>query len=160
MHLWFVQTATSGEETPPQDRLFLTCLFAEAALEPSSVEACPFRGGESEALARLDRHMRRQAWVAAFEKPKTEPNSLEPSTTVLSPYLKFGCLSPRRFWHALEEVYQREGRRSQPPVSLHGQLLWREFFTSCGYATPNFDRMEGNPICRQIGSSCVASRLQ
>ncbi len=39
---------------------------------------------------------------------------------------------------------------SQPPVSLRGQLLWREFFYFVGANTPNFDQMEGNPICKQI----------
>jgi cryptochrome len=75
--------------------------------------------------------------------------SLEPSTTVLSPYLKFGSLSPRVFYYELKEIYAKR-KHSQPPVSLHGQLLWREFFTFVGYNTPNFDRIEGNPICRQI----------
>jgi hypothetical protein len=32
-----------------------------------------------------------------------------------------------------------------------GQLLWREFFTLCGATLPNFDRMAGNPICKQAG---------
>ena len=41
-------------------------------------------------------------------------------------------------------------KHSQPPVSLHGQLLWREFFYTVGDGTPNFDKMEGNPVCRQI----------
>ena len=42
--------------------------------------------------------------MCAFEKPNTSPNSLSPSTTVLSPYLKFGCLSPRLFFHGLQKV--------------------------------------------------------
>ncbi|CAL4104925.1 unnamed protein product, partial [Meganyctiphanes norvegica] len=46
----------------------------------------------------------RKSWVCKFEKPKTSPNSLEPSTTVLSPYLKFGCLSPRVMYFRLKEV--------------------------------------------------------
>nr|CAD7464667.1 unnamed protein product [Timema tahoe] len=44
------------------------------------------------------------AWVCKFEKPNTSPNSLEPSTTVLSPYLKFGCLSARTFYHQLKQT--------------------------------------------------------
>lgn len=31
-----------------------------------------------------------------------------------------------------------------------GQLYWREFFYSKSIVTPNFDKMVGNPICRQI----------
>ncbi|NXL00343.1 CRY2 protein, partial [Mesembrinibis cayennensis] len=90
-----------------------------------------------------------QAWVCGFKKPETEPTSLSPSTTVLSPYLKFGCLSVRTFWWRLDDVYQ--GREhSRPPVSLHGQLLWREFFYTAGASIPNFDRMIGNPVCLQV----------
>lgn len=43
----------------------------------------PFPGGESEALRRLQIYVSsRPDWVRAFAKPDTEPNSLEPSTTV------------------------------------------------------------------------------
>ena len=56
--------------------------------------------------------------------------------------------TPRR--PALAQVYAKAGKHSKPPVSLHGQLLWREFYYVCGHGTPHFDRMEGNPICKQI----------
>ncbi|KAI7839651.1 hypothetical protein COHA_006460 [Chlorella ohadii] len=112
----------------------------------------PFKGGETEALARMADYLSDKDWVCAFEKPKGNPALfLRPATTVLSPYLKFGCLSPRMFHAKLQQIYsERSGKHTQPPVSLRGQLLWREFFTLCGAAIPNFDRMEGNPICRQI----------
>ena len=85
------------------------------------------------------------------EKPKTSPTDfVVPSTTVLSPYLKHGCVSSRVFYYKLKDAYKRNGRHADPPVSLLGQLYWREFFYLCGYAFPNFGRMEGNPICRQI----------
>jgi len=108
-----------------------------------------YPGGETEALDRMELHLKKINWICSFEKPQTSPNSLQPSTTVLSPYLKFGCLSPRLFYHKLQEVYTAK-KHSQPPVSLLGQLLWREFFYTVGAVTPNFDRMEGNPVCRQI----------
>lgn len=41
-------------------------------------------------------------------------------------------------------------RSSTPPLSLFGQLLWREFFYTAATNNPRFDRMEGNPICIQI----------
>ena len=46
-------------------------------------------------------------WICSFEKPKTSPNSLEPSTTVLSPYLKFGCISARTMYHRIKDVYKQ-----------------------------------------------------
>ena len=86
-----------------------------------------------------------------FEKPKTDPTALEPDTTALSPYLKFGILSCRLFYHRLKEVYRSSGEKhSKPPVSLEGQLYWREMSYLIGHGVPNFDRMEGNPICKQI----------
>lgn len=39
---------------------------------------------------------------------------------------------------------------SQPPVSLLGQLYWREFYYAVAYGTPNFDKIRGNPLCRFI----------
>ena len=120
----------------------------------------PFRGGESEALSRLARTVvARAAWVAAFAKPDTAPNSLEPSTTVLSPYLKFGCLSAARFFHVLADIYAGRAH-TQPPVSLHGQLMWREYFYAVSAHTVHFDRMAGNPLCRAIAWDRSAAALQ
>ncbi|XP_060079339.1 cryptochrome-1-like [Ylistrum balloti] len=117
---------------------------------PNECGPCLFPGGETEALSRLDRMMKKTNWVCTFEKPKTEPNSLQPSTTVLSPYLKFGCLSARTMYHRLHEIYKQNKKHTAPPVSLEGQLLWREFFYTVGSVTPNFDQMVDNPICIQI----------
>jgi len=39
---------------------------------------------------------------------------------------------------------------TRPPVSLEGQLYWREMAYLIGYTTPNFNQMVDNPICIQI----------
>lgn len=121
-----------------------------------------FRGGETEALRRLEVKVGaagRTDYVCSFRKPQTastnEPGKpLEPHTTGLSMYLKFGCLSPRKLWHAVEQAYAR-GRAAkkpiaQPPESLHGQLLFRELFYVLGRSVPNWDQGEGNSMCRVI----------
>ncbi|KAH9607866.1 hypothetical protein KSS87_000002 [Heliosperma pusillum] len=111
----------------------------------------PFKGGESEALKRLKQSFLDKDWVAKFEKPKGDPSSfLKPATTVLSPYLKFGCLSSRYFYQRLQETYDRVKNHTSPPVSLLGQLLWRDFFYTAALGTPNFDQMRDNKICKQI----------
>ncbi|VYS57495.1 unnamed protein product [Arabidopsis thaliana] len=111
----------------------------------------PFRGGESEALKRLTKSISDKAWVANFEKPKGDPSAfLKPATTVMSPYLKFGCLSSRYFYQCLQNIYKDVKKHTSPPVSLLGQLLWREFFYTTAFGTPNFDKMKGNRICKQI----------
>uniref|UniRef100_G3UI04 Cryptochrome-2 n=1 Tax=Loxodonta africana TaxID=9785 RepID=G3UI04_LOXAF len=109
-----------------------------------------WQGGETEALARLDKHLERKAWVANYERPRMNANSLLASPTGLSPYLRFGCLSCRLFYYRLWELYKKVKRNSTPPLSLFGQLLWREFFYTAATNNPRFDRMEGNPICIQI----------
>jgi cryptochrome len=110
-----------------------------------------FHGGETIALQRLNDYVTTKIdYVNNFSKPNTSPNSLEPSTTVLSPYLKFGCLSPVKFYNVLMKIQATAKNPTQPPVSLLGQLLWREFFYLQSYLTVNFDKMENNPSCRQI----------
>jgi len=111
-------------------------------------------GGEREALRRLAASCVDVAYVCDFEKPKTvstgqKGKPWEPSTTGLSPYLKFGCISVRTAWHTIAACY--EGRQhAQPPQSLHGQLLFREMFYVLGSSVPNWDKAEGNSMCKQI----------
>ncbi len=106
-----------------------------------------YKGGETEALERLEKSLANRHYVENFAKPNTSPNSIAPSTTVLSPYLKFGCLSARLFY---EKLVGFKGTKTKPPVSLLGQLYWREFYYLVGAFTPNFTRMKGNTICKQI----------
>lgn len=115
-----------------------------------------FPGGESEALRRLQAAVAsRPSWVSRFEKPETSPASLAPSTTALSPYLSHGCLSPRTFLHAVNAACRAAasatgGGHTQPPVSLEGQLMWRDFYHLSALGTPGYSRMAGNPICKQV----------
>ncbi|XP_018321941.1 (6-4)DNA photolyase isoform X2 [Agrilus planipennis] len=107
----------------------------------------------------MEKYLENAQWICKFEKPNTSPNSLEPSTTVLSPYLKFGCLSSRLFYNRLNDVI-RGAYCTKPPVSLIGQLLWREFYYTVAAATPNFDKMVGNSICYQIDWDTNERHLQ
>jgi len=124
-------------------------LLTLKGFDPGDLKPCLYPGGETEALRRLADCTANKPWVCKFEKPNTSPNSLKPSTTVLSPYMKFGCLSASLFYHRLKEVVGDSGH-TKPPVSLIGQLYWREFYYTVAAATANFDRMVGNPICCQV----------
>eukprot|EP01063_Lacrimia_lanifica_P020413 TRINITY_DN27724_c0_g1_i1.p1 TRINITY_DN27724_c0_g1~~TRINITY_DN27724_c0_g1_i1.p1 ORF type:complete len:549 (+),score=178.06 TRINITY_DN27724_c0_g1_i1:69-1715(+) len=111
--------------------------------------AAKFPGGEAEGLARLKRAViDNKKWVKGFDKPSTVPTALEPSTTVLSPYLTHGCVSARTVWDGI-----RQAHGSEPPLvqtTLSGQVLWRELWLLVCRRTPNVGRMEGNPLARQI----------
>lgn len=118
------------------------------------------KGGESLALAQLHKSVTaRPNWSASFEKPKTSCTEvLSPSTTVLSPYLTIGCISPRTAWHAVSDATAKASSktsRSKPPVSLHGQLLWRDFNNliahSANAQSPgSWGQMQNNVYCRDI----------
>ncbi|XP_023940173.2 cryptochrome-1 isoform X2 [Bicyclus anynana] len=142
----------NGAITPvadDHDDRFGVPTLEELGFETDGLQDPVWIGGEKEGLLRLERHLERKAWVASFGRPKMTPQSLMASQTGLSPYLRFGCLSTRLFYYQLSDLYQRV-KRVRPPLSLHGQILWREFFYCAATRNPNFDRMEGNPICVQI----------
>lgn len=121
----------------------------------------PFQGGESTGLKVMEAYLENKRQVAMFEKPKTSPAGIHPniSTTGLSPYLSFGCVSPRLFFHKLRSILKEYPKHSMPPVSLVGQLYWREFNYLIACNTPNFATMKGNPLCRQIPWKTNASNL-
>ncbi|KAJ8951857.1 hypothetical protein NQ318_019833 [Aromia moschata] len=135
---------TEGRREAAEINSNTNCSFFPTGLTPPV-----WQGGETESLARLERHLERKAWVASFGRPKMTPQSLLPSQTGLSPYLRFGCLSTRLFYYQLTDLYKKI-KKAFPPLSLHGQLLWREFFYCAATKNPNFDKMLGNPICVQI----------
>ncbi|KAL3893929.1 MAG: hypothetical protein SGCHY_005562 [Lobulomycetales sp.] len=115
-----------------------------------------FQGGESKALERMEAFLADEQFVAKFSKPETAPTSYNPpSTTVLSPYLANGCLSVRIFYHRLVEIESRHRNHTNPPTSLLGQVLWREFYYAVGWDNENFHRMQNNPICLQVDWNCA-----
>ena len=71
------------------------------------------QGGESAGLALLTKSLEDKEWVVQFEKPKGNPAAIEPATTVLSPYLKFGCVSARLFYAKLIQVITGQMHHSQ-----------------------------------------------
>ncbi len=120
---------------------------------PESTGQELFKGqaGETGGLKRFKDYFSDGFRVANFAKPETDPTAFAPpATTVLAPHLKFGCLSVRYFYQELHQIYQTHPKHTEPPTSLLGQLYWREFFYMLGAVTPHYDRMIGNPICRQI----------
>jgi deoxyribodipyrimidine photo-lyase len=77
-------------------------------------------GCRAEALSRL---------AVSQTKYATTHNTLAISTTELSPYIKFGCISVR-------EVY------ASMPVPVRRQLLWRDFYAHILFAYPDL----GKPV--------------
>eukprot|EP00854_Cymbomonas_tetramitiformis_P007405 gene7405-8817_t len=84
---------------------------------------------------------------------KVPSEGIDGSTTLLSPYIAWGCLSPRFMHWKIREVLQKlppSVTPTGPPQSLLSQLLWRDFFHLVGSSTPYFERMQDNPLCLQV----------
>jgi cryptochrome len=59
----------------------------------------------------------------------------------------------------LDSIVRRHPNHTLPPVSLHGQLLWREFFYFSAATTPQFDQMVVRSAAHIFLASTFASRL-
>ena len=139
--------------TPKED---LTVIWDKADCE----DLTPLvRGGETIALEHLYKKVTsKPKYIASFDKPKTSCTSTTTSTTGLSPYLSLGCISPRKTWYTIADAIERAPAnitRTKPPVSLHGQILWREFnyliAHSANLQNPGtWGTMENNVYCRDV----------
>lgn len=138
---------------PEADAQFSVPTLQELGYDPADAQAI-IAGGEAEGLRRLAAFLDDAKRTATFEKPKTAPTDFSPpSTTALSPFLKFGAVSARTFYYRVQSVVKEfKGTKSEPPTSLEGQILWREHWYLIACHTPGgpFDAMQTNPICRQI----------
>lgn len=145
-------TKKISDDCKPTDEaseVFDVPCLSDLGIDEANLLPAKYLGGETEAIKRLNIYMARKQWVCKFEKPNSSPNSIEPSTTVLSPYISHGCLSAKLFYHKLKQI-ENGMNHTLPPVSLLGQLMWREFYYTAGTGTENFDKMVGNPLCMQI----------
>ncbi|KAH8052873.1 DNA photolyase [Aureococcus anophagefferens] len=140
---------------PPPDGLPDSSVPTLEAMGYEAPPAAAFgvAGGESAGLARLEAALARDGgkWARAFEKPKTKSTKfdVDPSTTVLSPYLKFGCVSARLFRARLADVYAG-GSHAQPPTSLLGQLYFREMAYANALKHGAAFAASPSPVCADI----------
>ncbi|KAK5130616.1 hypothetical protein LTR08_001875 [Meristemomyces frigidus] len=119
---------SAGIAGPNND--FAVPTLKELGLKPATTH---IRGGENIILPRLEQILSDEDYTGTFEKPKTSPAAFEPQSTFLtSPYLHLGALSCRYFYHRVGEILEKRRKAKQPvsgpPVSLHGQLLFRDMY--------------------------------
>ncbi|KAM3415955.1 hypothetical protein BST61_g9445 [Cercospora zeina] len=144
-------TFSSGIAGPKGD-------FSPPTLEELGMPAAtsPHKGGESVVLERLETILKDEDYTGTFQKPKTSPAAFEPQSTFLtSPYLHFGALSCRYFYHRVAEIVAKRNKEkkptSSPPESLAGQLLFRDMYFAAQAALGwQFGQTLGNPHCRFI----------
>jgi len=112
-----------------------------------------YKGGERVALKYLGRRIKyeRDSFLGgSFLPNRREPDILNPPKS-LSPDLKFGCISVKRFYWDVMDAWN-EVHENDPPGSytIVSQLIWREFFYAMSANNPFYGEMERNPICINV----------
>ncbi|KAF2161709.1 hypothetical protein M409DRAFT_69523 [Zasmidium cellare ATCC 36951] len=116
----------------------------------------PHKGGETVVLKMLEEILADEEYTGTFEKPKTSPAAFEPQSTCLtSPYLHFGALSCRYFYHKVQDIVDKRKKEKQSvskmPESLNGQLAFRDMYFSAQAALGwSFAQTYNNSHCRFI----------
>ena len=146
-----VTSFSAGIAGPKKD--FAVPTLKEVGLPEATT---PHKGGESVVLTFLDETLADEEYTATFEKPKTSPAAFEPQSTCLtSPYLHFGALSCRYFYHRVEEIVAKRKKakqsHSEPPTSLTGQLIFRDMYFAAQAALGwSFSQTYNNSHCRFV----------
>lgn len=129
------------------------CIFPE---KTGSEAFLTWKGGEKRALEHLQLRLKveEEAFLNGTYLPNhANPNLLSASTS-LSAALRFGCLSVRRFYYEIHDLFTnvQDSLPNKYPGGHHitGQLIWREYFYTMSVKNPNYGQMENNPICLDI----------
>lgn len=115
-----------------------------AGIDVTGVPVSGFPAGEVEGLRRLDRFVATEidGYAGGRDRPALD------ATAALSPYLKFGMLSPRLAATRADEHGSDDGRDGAS--RWLDELLWREFYLDVVYRHPEVLREEFNPRLRGI----------
>lgn len=94
--------------------------------QPDSRRVLPFCGGETTGLQRLDDYIWRGDRLRSYKE--TRNNMLNPDdSTKFSPWLSYGCLSPR-YIAAEVTTYEQERVKNDSTYWLIFELWWRDYF--------------------------------
>ncbi|EDO40786.1 predicted protein [Nematostella vectensis] len=105
-------------------------------------------GGEPEALRRLSAALKKCA-ENDFEERGWTIDEMFSNDAHLSPYMRFGCLSPRLYYQQLALTYMKE-KKSIPPATLFTGLVRRELFLHVASHNADLDKMLDNPLSVQF----------
>ncbi|XP_050684342.1 cryptochrome-1 isoform X2 [Leptidea sinapis] len=122
-------------------------------LENEDIRMIRWVGGETAALKQMEQRLaveRETFFRGSYLPTHSSPDLLGPPVS-LSPALRFGCLSVRKFYWAVQDLFieVHKGRMSSAPF-ITGQLIWREYFYTMSVNNPHYGQMAGNPICMRI----------
>lgn len=95
-------------------------------LEISSQTAFPFKGGLVSGKKRLTNYLYETKLIEHYKKTRNELIGSDYSTK-LSPYLSFGCLSPREIYQEVK-AYEASICKNESTYWVIFELWWREYF--------------------------------
>lgn len=88
--------------------------------------AFPFKGGETQALKRLDYYFNESQLVLHYKDTRNGLIGADYSSK-FSPWLALGCLSPKRIYYELKQTEARFGANDST-YWLYFEMMWRDYF--------------------------------
>jgi deoxyribodipyrimidine photo-lyase len=85
-----------------------------------------FTGGETEAFKRLNHYLFETKCIQSYKETRNGMVGVDYSSK-FSPFLAFGCISPRSIYHAIK-LFEQEVAENESTYWLIFELLWRDFF--------------------------------
>eukprot|EP01023_Acetabularia_acetabulum_P016121 TRINITY_DN17960_c0_g1_i2.p1 TRINITY_DN17960_c0_g1~~TRINITY_DN17960_c0_g1_i2.p1 ORF type:complete len:554 (-),score=105.99 TRINITY_DN17960_c0_g1_i2:301-1962(-) len=85
-----------------------------------------FKGGESQALERLDYYLWKEDLIAQYFNTRNGMLG-DKYSTKFSPWLAHGCLSPRKIYHEIQK-YEATRAKNKSTYWVVFELIWRDFF--------------------------------
>lgn len=94
--------------------------------QPSSKSVLDFKGGETEAIKRLNHYFWEKDCLKEYKQTRNGMLGADYSSK-FSPWLAVGCLSPRYIYQEVKK-YEEERVKNDSTYWLIFELLWRDFF--------------------------------
>jgi len=85
-----------------------------------------FKGGETEALKRLNYYLFESKAISSYKQTRDELIGADYSTK-FSPWLALGCISPRQIYDAVQK-YETQFGANESTYWVIFELLWRDYF--------------------------------
>jgi len=115
--------------TSPEIPEIILPTLKELDLRFSSIDsraAIQFKGGETEAMKRLNHYFFESKSVSAYKETRNGMVG-EDYSSKFSAWLALGCISPRAIYHEIKK-YENENEANDSTYWLVFELLWRDFF--------------------------------
>jgi len=103
-------------------------------------------GGTKEAEKRLDLFLDR---IEDYSGCISSPSKAEASTSHLSPYIRYGCISPRKVYQQAQEMRKKVDNQRSVKMFLD-RVVWHQHFNQKIEDNPDLHREAINPVYRDL----------